>query len=104
MRNFSAGPILVDHRDTMNTEKTKDSLAETGSLIGDFRCRCHLLFFSVFIVSLWSSPLYPLHRRGLSGWCRVMLERSRIEERSAGVGQCVHFFRLMIGPLNEDIL
>ena len=35
-RNHSVAPILVDHRDTMNTEKTKDSSADIGSLIGDF--------------------------------------------------------------------
>ena len=35
-RNYLVEPILVDHRDTMNTEKTKHSLADIGSLMGDF--------------------------------------------------------------------
>ena len=35
-RNYSVAPILVDHRDTMDTEKTKHSLCDIGSLIGDF--------------------------------------------------------------------
>ena len=35
-RNYSVAPILIDHRDTMNTEKTKDSLVKLRPLNGDF--------------------------------------------------------------------
>ena len=31
------------------------------------RGRCHPLFFSVFIVSLWFSHRFSLHRYGLAG-------------------------------------
>ena len=35
-RNYSVEPIPLDHRDTMNTEKTKASLVDRRSLIGGF--------------------------------------------------------------------
>ena len=63
-RNYSGEPILVDHRDTMNTEKTKHSLADLGSLMGDFSEPTPPPFFSVFIVPLWSTRRFSLHRHG----------------------------------------
>ena len=50
----------MDHRDTMNTEKTKHSPIDIESLIGDLLDQMPLLFFSVFIVSLWSTRRFPL--------------------------------------------
>ena len=48
----------------MNTEETKHWLVDIGSLIGDFSEQTPPLFFSVFIVSLWSYRLFPLSRNG----------------------------------------
>ena len=49
----------------MNTEKTKNSLTDIDSLTGDFPALTPArFFFSVFIVSLWFSHRFPLHRYG----------------------------------------
>ena len=54
----------MNHRDTMNTEKNKNLVADIGSLIDAFSDSCPASFFSVFIVSLWSTLCFPLQRHG----------------------------------------
>ena len=54
----------MDHRGTMNTEKTNYSQVDFRSLIGDVLEQMLAFVFSVFIVSLWSSRPFPMHRYG----------------------------------------
>ena len=44
-RDYSDEPIVVNHRDTRNTEKTKNSVADIDSLNGDFPVLTPLLVF-----------------------------------------------------------
>ena len=54
----------MNHRDTMNTEKTKHSPADVDSLNDDCRDQMPPLFSSVFIVSLWFSRQFSLQTHG----------------------------------------
>ena len=46
-RNYLVEPMPMDHRDTMNTEKTKNSLADIRSPMGDFLEQILTLVFFV---------------------------------------------------------
>ena len=56
--NFSVGPMQMNHRDTMNTEKTPHLPAGIGSLIRDFlESLPSLLLLCVHRVSVVQSPV-----------------------------------------------
>lgn len=58
-RNDSVEPFLLNHRDPMNPEKTKDPQAERRSLLSDFReLTPSLVFLGVHLVSVVFSPVF----------------------------------------------
>ena len=58
-RNYAVEPIHLDHRDTMDTEKTKDSHFDHRSLNGDFLEPTPMLgFLCVHRVSVVLIPVF----------------------------------------------
>ena len=81
-RNHSVESNLLDHRDTMNTEKTKNSLVAQHSLIGDFlESATSSVFLCVHRVSVVFSPV-PTEWKRLSSTATSRLGKAVTSHRT----------------------